>query len=153
MPNIASVLKEEIIRLARKELRSETEKLKKASAQYRSEIAALKRRIAALEQQQMRRGKMSDKPMVPEASEAPMNRVRFSAKGLRAQRQRLELSAADVALLLGVSPQTIYNWEAETTRPRERDMAAIVALRGLGKREAAMHLKTLAAQREQPAVS
>jgi hypothetical protein len=39
VPNIASVLKEEIARVARKEVRSETENLKKASAQYRSEIA------------------------------------------------------------------------------------------------------------------
>jgi len=44
MANIESVLKEEITRLARKEIRKETEGLKKASAQYRTEIAALKRR-------------------------------------------------------------------------------------------------------------
>ena len=37
------------MRLARKELRSETESLKKASALYRSEIATLKRRATALE--------------------------------------------------------------------------------------------------------
>jgi N-acetylneuraminic acid mutarotase len=49
MPNIASVLKEEILRLARKEARSETNALKKASAQYRRDIAALKRQITDLQ--------------------------------------------------------------------------------------------------------
>ena len=48
MPNIASVLKDEILRLARKEVRRELEGLKKASAQYRSDIAALKRQVIAL---------------------------------------------------------------------------------------------------------
>ncbi len=45
MPNIAAVLKEEIQRLARKELKANTESLKKAVITYRSEIAALKRRV------------------------------------------------------------------------------------------------------------
>jgi hypothetical protein len=45
MPNIATILKAEILRLARKEVRSEVEGLKKASTLYRSEIAALKRRV------------------------------------------------------------------------------------------------------------
>ena len=49
MPDIAAVLKEEIARLARKEVRSQTEGLKKASAQYRRDIAALKRQVAELE--------------------------------------------------------------------------------------------------------
>lgn len=41
MPNIAAVLKNEISRVARKEVRFETLKLKKAAATYRSETAAL----------------------------------------------------------------------------------------------------------------
>ena len=54
MPDIASTLKAEISRIARKELRAETEPIKKAVAGYRKEIAALKRRIEALERQQKR---------------------------------------------------------------------------------------------------
>ena len=45
MPNIASVLKDEISRISRKEIRRETSSLKKSSTSYRSEIAALKRRV------------------------------------------------------------------------------------------------------------
>ena len=48
MANIATVLKQEITRLVRKELKTETEALKKASSRYRSEIAELKRRITGL---------------------------------------------------------------------------------------------------------
>lgn len=145
MPNIASVLKEEITRLARKELRSETESLKKASASYRSEIAALKRRVTTLEQQLARLGKKTARNVEAPADPEVASRVRYSAKGLRTQRQRLGLSAADLATLLGVSQQTIYNWEAETTRPRGPQITAIAALRTLGKKAVATRLEELAA--------
>ncbi len=144
MPNIASALKEEIIRLARKELRSETERLKKASSQYRSDIAALKRRVEALEKQAShleKKAKSSQQPMEASAGTVP---VRFSAKGLASQRQRLGLAATEMGLLLGVSAQTIYNWETGKSRPRQQQLAAIAALRGLGKRQVKARLAELA---------
>ena len=57
MPNIASVLKSEISRIARREVKGETAALKKAAGVYRSEIAALKRRTRSLEQQLRQLGK------------------------------------------------------------------------------------------------
>jgi len=57
MSTFANQLKSEISRLAKKEVRAETQALKKASAQYRSEIAALKRRVAGLEAQIKKQGK------------------------------------------------------------------------------------------------
>jgi len=135
LANIASVLKEEIIRLARKELRSETESLKKASALYRSEIAALKRRTASLEQQLARLEKTASKKAVVEVNPKETTKARFTVKGFKALRQRLGLTAAAIGTLLGVSAQTIYSWEAGNTRPREQQMVRIVMLRGMGKRE------------------
>lgn len=142
MSNIATVLKAEIIRLARKELRSETAKLKKASAQYRSNIATLKRRMAALEKQLSGR---SARAAAAPVSGVAATRIRYSAKGMAVQRRRLGLSAADMGVLLGVSAKTVYNWEAGGSRPRQQQMAAIGAVRGMGKREAAARLKQLAA--------
>ena len=60
---------------------------------------------------------------------------------MKAQRQRLGLSAADYGRLVGVSGLTIYNWEHDKARPRKAQLAALVAVRGIGKREA---LKKLA---------
>jgi DNA-binding transcriptional regulator YiaG len=45
--------------------------------------------------------------------------------------------------LVGVSAQTIYNWEAEKSRPRASQLTAIVAVRGLGKRQAKARLQEL----------
>ena len=143
MPNFASALKEEIVRLARKEGRNETERLKKASSQYRSDIAALKRRVEALEKQVSHFEKKSKNSQKLEVS-AETTPVRFSDKGLASQRQRLGLAAAEMGLLLGVSAQTIYNWEAGKSRPRQPQLAAVAALRGLGKRQAQARLTELA---------
>jgi hypothetical protein len=49
MPNVATVLKGEISRIARKEMKSGTSVLRKASAQYRKEIAQLKRQVSSLQ--------------------------------------------------------------------------------------------------------
>jgi transcriptional regulator with XRE-family HTH domain len=50
---------------------------------------------------------------------------------------------ADYARLVGVSPLTIYNWENGKSRPRKVQLAALVALRGIGKREAQAKLELL----------
>jgi len=148
MPDIATALKEEIARIARREIRADSLALKNASASYRSEIAALKRRIHDLEQQLRRhdpaRVKKTTATAVPKA---PAKRhLRFRVGGLITLRKRLGLSAAEMGTLLGVSGQSIYHWEAGKAKPRASQLSAIAALRGIGKREAAARLAELAAQ-------
>ncbi|HVE54982.1 MAG TPA: helix-turn-helix transcriptional regulator [Ramlibacter sp.] len=148
MPNIATVFKDEIARLARKEVRAQTQELKKASAAYRTHIAALRRRVDALERELKRVGRGAGRAApVRESSEAEEDgtRRRFSATRLAAQRRKLGLSAADFATLLGVSGQSVYKWEHGESRPRARQLEAIAALRGVGKREAADRLAKLQA--------
>lgn len=142
MPNIASVLKEEITRLARKEIRGDIADLRKALATQRSDIAELKRKNRELEQTVRRLQKASGTaPPAPSAGPKPeASGLRFSAKGLATHRKRLGLSVADVGLLVGASDQSVYLWEAGTVRPRAKHLPAIAALRTLGKREAAARL-------------
>jgi DNA-binding transcriptional regulator YiaG len=137
MANIGTVLKQEIARIARKEQKGELQQLKKTVAQYRGQIAQLRRRLQALEQQVRRQGRGGSRtaaPLAAEPDEGPQ--LRFSAKGLAAQRKRLGLSAASVAKILGVSALSVYKWESGKTRPRARQLEAISALRKMGKREA-----------------
>ncbi len=95
MSNLASILKCEIARVARKEVRGETLGLKKAVVAYRTEIAALKRRTQMLEQELRRLSKASAKAAPVAVSEVSSKTLRFSAKGLASQRRRLALSADD----------------------------------------------------------
>lgn len=136
MPNLSQLLKEEISRLARKEVRAEIESLKKASIQYRSDIAALKRRVAELEKRlgsvARQTARATGRPEPVDGEAAPR---RFSVKGLKSLRGRLDLSAGDFGAIIGVSAQTIYNWESGATRPRAEQLATLAALRKAGKRE------------------
>jgi DNA-binding transcriptional regulator YiaG len=147
MPNIAAVLKDEIARIARKEVRVQTEEFKKASAHYRTHIAALRRRVDDLERQLKRVGKTTARssPSGEDEQESGTPR-RFSPTRLAAQRHKLGLSAAEFAALLGVSGQSVYKWEHGESRPRARQLEAIAALRGIGKREAAARLEKLQAK-------
>ena len=142
MPNIGTVLREEILRLSRRETRSQVLPTKKATAQHRRDIATLKRQVAQLARQVTL---LSRKALwaLPAMSSAPAKPVRFVAKGLRSQRGRLGLSQTDLGKLLGVSAQTIYNWEHEEARPRDGQISKIAALRSVGKREAGERLKQL----------
>lgn len=146
MANLASMLKGEIARVARREVRAEIQALKKASAAHRSEIARLKRRAAALEQQVKRLAKGGGRGAAAPASEEDAeHKLRFSAKGLASQRRRLGLSAEDFGALIGASGQSVYKWESGKIRPRARHLPRIAELRGMGKREAMARLQALAA--------
>ena len=136
MSNVASVLKQEIARVARKEVRRETATLKKASAAYRSEIAALKRRVLEVERLLRRQDRGAASARVAPQEEPVSPGTRFSAKSMASQRRRLGLSAAECGLLIGASAQSIYNWEEGKARPRAQHLPAIFALRNLGRREA-----------------
>lgn len=140
MPNLSSVLKSEITRLARKEIRGAVDPLRKANAGYRRDIAELKRQLAVLQ----RDLKAASKTTKAVESAAPEKRTRFVPKGLKSLRTRLGLSAADFGLLVGASGQSVYNWEAGKAIPRESQQAALAVVRGLGKREAARRLEALA---------
>jgi len=144
MANLASLLNENIRRLARREIRAQTQKSRRLTAQHRRDIAALKRQVAALtktvaflEKQEQRRV-TSPAPLPQE-----VKGVRFSARSVKAQRARLGLSAKDFGRLVGVVPLTIYSWESDKSRPRAKQLAGLAAIRRLGKREARKRLEMI----------
>lgn len=147
MANIGALLRQEIQRLARKEVRGQVGPLRKLTVQYRQVIADLRRRLADLERIQARAQRVaavrpvSGEPVAAHGSATKrVARPRFSAESLRAERARVGLSAAEYARLVGVSDQTIYNWEQGRAAPRAKQAAVLAALRGIGKRAARARL-------------
>ena len=136
MSSFAATLKQEITRLARKEIKANTDSTRRAVAQFRRDIAELKRlaksmerRLAAIERQEKKRlGKRVSADLAEGA--------RFAPRWVRSHREKIGFSQADYATLVGVSPMTIYNWEHGKTKPGKEQLAALVAVRRLGKREA-----------------
>jgi DNA-binding transcriptional regulator YiaG len=142
MPNIASVLRDEIVRLSRKENRSQNDATKRVVAQQRRDIAALKRQVANLERWAKllaRTASRSDRGPT-DAAVANGTKLRFVAKGLRSHRARLGLSAGDFGNLVGASANSVYAWETGKTIPRPEQVAKIAAVRAMGKREAMQRL-------------
>jgi DNA-binding transcriptional regulator YiaG len=141
MSTFADQLKIEIARIAKKEVRAETQAIKKTSIAYRGEIAALKRRIAGLEAQVKKLSKGAGRAKVLEnAEEESGAALRFRVAGFAALRKKLGISAADMGKLMGVSAQSVYHWETGKTKPRSSQLAAISAVRKMGKKEVAAKL-------------
>lgn len=153
MVNVSVVLKDMICRLAKKEIKRQASSTKQAVAQHRRDIARLKRQVRDQQKEigflKTQEGKRLSQP---QAKEAPGEGLRFSARSVKAQRKRLKLSAADYGKLVGVSGLTIYSWESGKSRPRKAQFAGLVAVRGIGKREALAKLEALGAKGEAGAV-
>ena len=144
MTSFAAMFKGEITRLARKEARQYADPIRKAASSHRHDIAALKRQVIALQKELASLRRTSAKRAEPAQDAESGPQVRFVAKGLRTLRSRLGLSAADFGRLVGVSGQSVYNWEAQKAVPRRSQVAALATLRGLGKREVAARLEQAA---------
>ncbi|MFO1414787.1 MAG: helix-turn-helix domain-containing protein [Burkholderiales bacterium] len=142
MAQFASMFKAEVARVARKETRKLTQastalvrELRLQQRQHRAEIESLQRELRAVIK--FVRGL---RPATAEgtagADTAAKSRERVTAKGLIAMRKRTGLSAADYGRLVGVTGQTIYAWEQGKSEPREGQKAAILKMRGVGRRAA-----------------
>ena len=135
MPNFAQSIKNEITRLARKEIRSQTLALRKSSAQHRREIAELKRQATELKTEVKRLEKLCSGVSSQKSQDETVTH-RFSAKSVIAQRKRLGISANDFGKLVGVSGVTIYAWEQGRSRPRKAQVEALGLVRAFGKKQA-----------------
>src|SRR5882672_11057698 len=102
MTTLAIALKDEIRRLARKEIKAQTGKQARAVAQYRREIARLKRQQREHEKKlNFLEGQSRQLQQHPAGSADQNGDSRFSARSVRAHRNRVGLSAADYAKLVG----------------------------------------------------
>ncbi len=143
MPNIAVMFRQEITRLVRREIRSQTQGLRKASAQFRKDVAELKRNNAKLNSEVARLERRVGKDAAPAIVEIDLAKVRFAAKSVISHRRRLGISAADYGKLIGVTGHTIYKWEHGTSRPRKAQLAAFASIRRLGKSEVLARLQQM----------
>lgn len=135
MPNVGQLLKQEIVRLARREVNASMQPSKKIASAHRTSIAELKRQVSDLSRTVTTLRKLVSKRPAADAPAADVPKLRFVAKGLASHRARLGLSAGDFGRLVGVSGQSVYNWEAGKSVPRASQLSRIAELRAVGKRE------------------
>ena len=137
MPNIASVLKAEITRVARREVRTEIDVLRKSNAQHRSAIASLRRQVDALQREVQRTNKQGVAPKQTTNAKAEVKapQRRFSAFRLAAHRAKLGVSGEAYGKLVNIGGQTILNWEQGKARPSAQQIQQLAEARELSRPE------------------
>lgn len=147
MTTFADSLKREIARVARKELRDEITALRKSTVAQRGEISLLKKQVQELQSDVRKLTKLlDDKPgqqnregSVPVSSSAKGKhgrKVLFTAQRLKAERSRLGFTQEQMAVMLGVSPLSVWKWETGGAMPRASRVPYLLERLALGKREA-----------------
>ena len=138
MPNIAAVLKQEIRRVARRETRALVGPVRAALLRERRSVAALRARLVEQgnEIERLRaRMKAVGSPR-PAVSEETLSKTRWRKDTVRAIRVSLGLSQAELAELVGVSANAVYQWESGRSSPQPKYRTVMLGLRGMGRRDA-----------------
>jgi len=131
VPNFAGVLKGEIRRLARKEVKATVMPLRKLVTTLRRRVAEQRKLVSELERAAKRAGGGTRAATVAESEP----QVRFSAQWVKSHRKKLGMSRRVYAKLVGVSAQSIFGWETGRTRPRRTALESWRRIRTMGKRE------------------
>lgn len=148
MANFIKLFQDEVRRLARKEAKDDVARLRKDNVELKRVLAQIRQRLAKLEQEKKRLTKVVAKvqPVPAEAPDSEADRARISSKTIRTLRARLGLTQAELADLVGVSGQSVYQWERRDgqLQLRKATKKAVVALKTMGAREAKKRLAEIA---------
>ena len=148
MPNIAKVLREEVQRLAKKEVRAAFAPPKRDTVRLKKQVAELRRELTALTRTSRALLARVTAVVATKESEVATERaatLRPTSKSLARLRRRLDLTQVELGKLLGVSGQAVLNWERKGSRVRMRsaNLAALAGIQKIGKREARRRLEGL----------
>ena len=152
MPNIAKVLREEIQRLAKRQVRAELGPIRQDHVRLKKIVADLRRQMAVLN----RSSRELVKKMTPvvavtesEAATEKAAKLRPTSKSLKKLRARLGVTQEQFGKLLGVSGQAVVHWASREGRIRMRQttLSALAGIQTIGKREAWRRLEETVASR------
>jgi len=136
MSKLETIIKSEIVRLAKREVRKisvplgrDVRFLKSGVSELRKAVLTLQR-ITANQQKELERGKM---PLEAAPEEVKMSR--FSPRLVRSLRGHLGITQKELAILTEVTVGAVHQWESGQFKPSMKKKAVMVALRKLGRRE------------------
>jgi DNA-binding transcriptional regulator YiaG len=142
MPKIERVLKSEIMRLAKRHVRTVFIPLKREVRQMRVKLSGLSKGIASLNRMAKELRLEEAKPKL-EATPGEVRASRLTPDRIRNLRRKLGVSLREMGILTGASLGAVLSWEKGKFKPSGDKKAALVALRRLRKRD----VKKVLAQR------
>ena len=144
MPDMARVLRDEVTRLAKKEVRTGVRPLARQLRSLRKAVRGQNRQVLDLAQMISKAAKNQETIAAELPQEDEGKATRVSPASIKRLRGRLRLSQREMGLLLGVSVGSIVGWESGRSAPREKNRQAFAEMRGMGVREVRERLGKMA---------
>ena len=136
MGKLEGMIKSEIVRLAKREVRKIYAPLGRDVRSLKGAISHLRKTVTSLERFAAYQQKALAKEKTPlEVSQEEVKASRFSPRLIRTLRKHLRISQKDLAVLAGVTVGAVHQWEIGKFRPRDEKKGVLAALRKLGRRE------------------
>jgi len=136
MGKIESIIKSEILRLAKRELRATFLPLKRDVRGIKLRLSRLSKNfktIDRLAREQIRQDE--SKKLKLEGSLEEAKASRFTPERIRLLRKKLGISQKDLGILAGVSMGAVASWEKGKFHPNLNKKATLVAIRKIRKRD------------------
>ena len=148
MSKIESVIKSEITRLAKHEVRSVFLPLRKEVWGMKLKLSNLIKNFTVLDRLAKEISKTKSTEAKLEASPEEVKASRLTPVRIAGLRKKLGISQKELGILVGASIGAVASWESGKFKPQGEKKAAMVALRRLKKREVRKMLTEMAAAKE-----
>jgi DNA-binding transcriptional regulator YiaG len=147
MGKLDATIKEEIVRLARRELHKVSVPLKRDVRSLKITLSQLRKAVLPLERFAADQQKeLAKRGIRLEVSPEELKKSRFSPRLIKTLRKKLGITQKELAILLGVTVGTAHQWEIGKFIPKPEKKAALAALRKLGRSEIKKLLQTKASE-------
>ena len=148
MGKVESIIKSEILRLAKREMKKSFIPLTRDVRSLKGAISQLRKTVLGLQRVTAQQEKALRGQKVPlEAPPEEVKKARFSPRLIRSLRKHLGVTQKEMASLAGVTVGAIFQWEKGIFEPRGEKKKILVALRKLGRREARRILEERSAEK------
>lgn len=136
MSKVETIIKSEIVRLAKREIRKISVPLVRDVRLLKSTVSQLRKAVLVLERVSARQNTetLREKTQL-QANPEEVKISRFSPRLIQTLRKRLGVTQKEMAILVGVTVGAIYQWEKGIFEPRGQKKGILVALRKLGRRD------------------
>lgn len=152
MGKMESTIKSEILRLAKREVRSAFFPIRREVWAMRLKLSGLSKSFAPLDRmakEQIRREE-GKKPIL-EASPEEVKASRLTPERIRNLRKKKGISQRELGILTGATTGAVLSWEKGKFKPKGDKKTALVALRKLNKRDLKKMLAEKVAGKVKPA--
>ena len=137
MGKVETIIKAEIVRLAKREMKQSFVPLNRQVRSLKATVSQLRKAVQGLQRQAVEQEKMTGgQRLALEATPEEMKKARFSPRLIKSLRKKLGVTQKEMALLAGVTVGAIFQWEKGIFEPRGEKKKTLVALRRLHRREA-----------------